>query len=134
MKNDTERQSDFFKEPVVLKETSLYHIPNYGSAISPFFTTLSLWVGALLLSSLLSADVVDKEKMYRNYQIYFGRFLIFATIGLGQALILTLGDLFLLKTYVVDKEWFVLFALLNSLVFMLIVYTFVSVFGNIPGS
>ncbi|WP_377917281.1 hypothetical protein [Bacillus songklensis] len=118
----------------MLKETSLYHIPNYGSAISPFFTTLSLWVGALLLSSLLSADVVDKEKMYRNYQIYFGRFLIFATIGLGQALILTLGDLFLLKTYVVDKEWFVLFALLNSLVFMLIVYTFVSVFGNIPGS
>jgi putative membrane protein len=131
LKNDVERQSDFFKEPVVLKQISLYHIPNYGSAISPFFTTLSLWVGALLLSSLLSVNVIDKEKAYNDHQIYFGRFLAFATIGIGQALILALGDLFLLKIYVVDKPWFVLFSLLNSIVFILIVYTLVSVFGNV---
>jgi len=50
-----QRESEFFAEPVVLKENKLFPIPNYGSAMSPFFTTLSLWAGALLLVSLLSA-------------------------------------------------------------------------------
>ena len=37
----------------------------------------------------------------------------------------------MLGTYVVNPGWFILFALLISCVFMLIVYTLVSVFGNV---
>ncbi|MGO0059710.1 YhgE/Pip family protein [Brevibacillus fluminis] len=131
LRHDAQKESEFFAEPVVLKENRLFPIPNYGSAMSPFFTTLSLWVGALLLVSLLTVEVHHPETPYRSYQIYFGRFFTFLTIALLQSLFVTLGDIYLLGTYVCDKLWFVLFGLVLSAVFMLIVYTLVSVFGNI---
>ena len=99
--------------------------------MSPFFTTLSLWVGALLLVSLLSVEVHDEERSFRSIEVYFGRYLTFLTIALFQALFVTLGDIYLLRTYVVNPGWFILFALLISSIFMLIVYTLVSVFGNV---
>ncbi|MEK4977675.1 YhgE/Pip domain-containing protein [Bacillus sp. FSL K6-6540] len=131
LQNNFELESQFFAEPVTLEENRLYPIPNYGSAMSPFFTTLSLWVGALLLVSLLSVDVHDEERSFRSIEVYFGRYLTFLTIALFQALFVTLGDIYLLGAYVVNPGWFILFALLISCVFMLIVYTLVSVFGNV---
>ena len=131
LKNDIEQESDFISNPIVLNENSLFPIPNYGSANSPFYTTLSLWVGALLLISLLRVDVRDPEGIYTPNQIYFGRWLTFITIGLCQSLIVTLGDMFILKAYVADPVAFVLFGMFISLVFMTIVYTLVSVFGNL---
>ncbi|MCM2981803.1 YhgE/Pip domain-containing protein [Niallia circulans] len=131
LKNDIQQESDFISDPIVLNENSLFPIPNYGSANSPFYTTLSLWVGALLLISLLRVDVRDPEGIYTPNQIYFGRWLTFVTIGLCQSLIVTLGDMFILKAYVAEPVAFVLFSMFISLVFMTIVYTLVSVFGNL---
>ncbi|MDQ0215331.1 putative membrane protein [Oikeobacillus pervagus] len=131
LKNDVQKESNFFAEPVILKEHKFFPIPNYGSAMSPFFTTLALWVGALLLISLLTVEVHGKEGEFKSYQIYLGRLLTFLTIALIQSLIVTVGDIYLLKAYVVDRLWFVLFGLFISAVFMIIVYTFVSVFGNV---
>ncbi|MGC5325792.1 YhgE/Pip family protein [Brevibacillus sp. SYSU BS000544] len=131
LKNNAQKESEFFAEPVVLKENKLFPIPNYGSAMSPFFTTLSLWVGALLLVSLLSVEVHHSDKEYRSYEVYFGRYLTFLTLALLQSIMVTAGDIYILGAYVVDKVWFVLFGLILSSVFMLIVYTLVSVFGNV---
>ncbi|WP_240927587.1 hypothetical protein [Paenibacillus thiaminolyticus] len=125
---DAEQESDFFAEPVLLKEHELFPIPNYGSAMSPFFTTLALWVGGLLLISMLIVDIENKHE-YKSYEAYFGRLLTFVTLGIGQATIVTLGDMFLLKTYVLHKFWFVLFGIYISIIFVTIVYTLVSVFG-----
>ncbi|MGG3799339.1 YhgE/Pip family protein [Metabacillus fastidiosus] len=130
LKNDIQAESDFLSHPVLLKEKNLYPIPNYGSAMSPFYSTLSLWVGALILASLLRFDVEDTGE-YKSVHIYFGRLLTFITIGIFQAVIVTVGDMYILGTYVADKLLFVLFAILISIVFMTIIYTFVSVFGNI---
>ncbi len=131
LKNNTAQESDFFAEPVLLKENKLFPIPNYGSAMSPFFTTLSLWVGALLLVSLLAVEVHEEAVVYRSYQVYFGRFLTFLTTALLQSGLVTCGDIWLLGTYVVNKWAFIVFGLLLSAVFMLMVYTLVSVFGNV---
>lgn len=121
--------SKFFAEPVVLNEHQLYPIPNYGSAMSPFYTTLSLWVGALLMVSTLKVDIREKTR-FKSYQTYLGRLIIFAGIGAIQSLIVTLGELFIMNVYVVNKLPFVLFGVLISVVFVTIVYTLVSVFGN----
>lgn len=131
LQNDIQKQSDFLSSPVLIKENKRFPIPNYGSAMSPFYTTLSLWVGAMLLVSLMRVDVDNLDGAYKTHHIYFGRMMIFLTIGLFQALIVTIGDIFILGTYVVDKIWFVIFALLISIVFITITYTLVSVFGNI---
>jgi putative membrane protein len=130
LKNNFQLKSQFFGEPVVLKENQLYPIPNYGSAMSPFFSTLALWVGATLLVSLVTTEV-HGDQSYRSYEVYFGRFLTFLTIALLQSILVTSGDIFLLGAYVVDKPWFIIFGMINSVVFILIVYTLVSVFGNV---
>ncbi|PIC74243.1 YhgE/Pip family protein [Sporosarcina sp. P17b] len=121
--------SKFFAEPVVLDEHQLYPIPNYGSAMSPFYTTLSLWVGALLMVSTLKVDIREKTR-FKSYQTYIGRLIIFAGIGTIQSLIVTLGEIFIMDVYVVNKLPFVIFGVIISVVFVTIVYTLVSVFGN----
>ncbi|CAG7627178.1 hypothetical protein PAESOLCIP111_02889 [Paenibacillus solanacearum] len=131
LRSDTGRESDFLANPVLIKEIKKFPIPNYGSAMSPFYTTLSLWVGAMLLVSLMRVDVEDVERIYKSHEVYFGRMCIFLTIGLCQAVIVSLGDFFILGTYVASKFGFVLFACLISAVFVTITYTLVSVFGNI---
>jgi putative membrane protein len=127
---DIKSKSDFLANPVVLKENKLYPIPNYGSAMTPFYVVLSLWVGGTLLISLLRTSVDTGGQEYKTHQLYFGRLLTFLTVGILQAVVATLGNIFILKCYVVDKVWFVLFAVLISIVFVTIVFTLVSVFGN----
>ncbi|WP_438495939.1 YhgE/Pip family protein [Paenibacillus sp. IHBB 3054] len=128
---DIKSKSDFLASPVVLKEKMLYPIPNYGSAMTPFYVVLSLWVGGTLMISLLRTGVDTGGIIYTGYQLYFGRLLTFLTIGILQALVAVLGNIYILNCYVADKGWFVLFAVLISIVFVTIVFTLVSVFGNL---
>jgi putative membrane protein len=131
LRGDIEEESAFLASPVQIKENQLYPIPNYGSAMSPFYGVLSLWVGSTLLISLLRAEAENPDGKFRGYQLYLGRLGTFLTIGLLQAVCVTVGDMLILGTYVADKIWFVLFAMLVSAVFVTITYTLLSVFGNI---
>lgn len=131
LRNDADKDSSFIANPVNLKETSYYPIPNYGSASSPFYTALCLWVGALLLISLLRVDVEVPAGIFSHYHRYFGRLLTFLSIGLMQALIVTLGNIFLLDVSIAEPLLHVLFSMFISVVFMTIVYTLVSLFNNV---
>lgn len=130
LQNDPEAEQGFFAEPVQLNENKLFPIENYGSGMTPFYTVLAIWVGGLLLISLLSTDTTNMES-YSSRQVYFGKLFTFMTIGLLQSTIVSLGDIFLLNVSMASPGWFVLFGLLISLVFMIIIYTLVSVFGDI---
>ncbi|WP_310551531.1 YhgE/Pip domain-containing protein [Paenibacillus glufosinatiresistens] len=128
---DMAARSDFLASPVLLKEKKLFPIPNYGSAMTPFYVVLSLWVGGTLLVSLLRISVETDEVRYRPYQLFFGRLLTFSTIGVLQALVAVLGNLYLLHCYVASPAVFVLSAVLISLVFVTVLFVLVSVFGNV---
>ncbi|WP_423410484.1 YhgE/Pip family protein [Heyndrickxia sp. MSNUG] len=128
--HDPEKESNFLSKPIVLNTKRIFPIPNYGSAMTPFYTMLALWVGATLLISSLKVDVEDSFS-YRDYQKYTGRLLTFLTIGITQAVIVTLGDLYLLHCYVVDKLAFILLSVFISIVFVIITFTLCAVFGNI---
>ena len=131
LKNDVIEQANFLAEPVTLVTKSLYPMKNYGSAMTPFYTVLSLWVGVVLLTSLLSTEVHGE---YKTYEIYFGRGLTFLSIALVQGLIVSVGDIYLLGVSVTNPILFIGLSLLISLVFTFIVYSLVSVFGNIGKS
>ncbi|PGL71233.1 YhgE/Pip domain-containing protein [Bacillus sp. AFS055030] len=130
LRTDIEKVSDFYSNPIAIKKERMFPIPNYGTGLTPFYTTLALWVGALLMVSLLTTEV-HEEKPYKSREVYFGRLLTFITIGLLQTLVVTTGNFLILGTYAASKGYFILFALLISIVFTFIVYTLVSVFGNI---
>lgn len=129
LQTDPIKVSEFLAEPILLNEHELFPIPNYGSAMNPFYTTLALWVGGLLLISSLKVDINDKRE-FKSYEVYGGRLLTFLSIGVLQSLIVTLGNIFLLNAYIVNKFSYVLFGVLISVTFMTIIYTLVSVFGN----
>lgn len=133
LKNDLTKESEFFADPVQLMEEKLYPIPNYGSANAPFYTTLCLWVGALLLSNLLSTEVheQDRKPEYNHRHIYLGRLILFLIVGLLQGLVVSIGNFLILGVYAAHPIWFVVFSLLIAFVFMTIVYTLASILGNI---
>lgn len=130
LRNDPQAERSFFEEPIVLKENKLFPIANYGTGMTPFYTVLAIWVGCLLLISLLATDT-NHESSISERAVYFGRLFTFSAIGLLQSLIVTIGDIVLLGVDVKDSFWFILFGFLISFVFMSIVYTLVSVFGDI---
>lgn len=131
LETDYKQQAEFFANPIEIENHVLYPIENYGSAMTPFYTTLAIWVGALLMSSLLTTKVEDSDKNYKPYQKYLGRGLLFTTISLLQAFIIAIGDIYLLKTQAIEPCLFIVFALLIALLFSMIIYTIVSIFGNI---
>jgi len=130
LKNDVNAERDFFEEPIKLEEHRIFPIANYGTAMTPFYTVLSIWVGCLLLISLLSVNLHDNSP-YSIREIYFGRLLTFATFSIIQTLIITIGDIFLVDGSIQAPVYFILFGLLISIVFVTVVYTLVSVFGNV---
>ncbi|MGE7985262.1 YhgE/Pip family protein [Lysinibacillus fusiformis] len=130
LKNDVNAERDFFEEPIKLKEHRIFPIANYGTAMTPFYTVLSIWVGCLLLISLLSVNLHENSP-YSIREIYFGRLLTFATFSIIQTLIITIGDTFLVDGSIQAPAYFILFGLLISVVFVTVVYTLVSVFGNV---
>lgn len=129
LKNDSDAEQGFFAEPVKLHKNELFPIENYGTGMTPFYTVLAIWVGALLLISLLSTDLAGGN--YTPKQMYAGRLGTFLTIGFLQTMIVTLGNMLLLGVNVSSPVWFVLFGICISVIFMLIVYTIVSIFGDV---
>lgn len=130
---DWKEKTSFLVSPVEIQTNRLFPVPNYGSAMSPFYTTLALWVGGLILVSILTVSVKPFEDgtVPTPREVYFGKYLTFLTIGILQGAVVTLGDIFILKTYVMHPALFVLLGMFISIIFITIIYSTVSVFGNI---
>lgn len=130
--NDWQVQSDFLASPVEMEDNRLFPWPNYGSTATPFYNTLCLWVGAYMLSMLLGTEVhaEEGEEHYKSHEVYFGRMALFVGIGILQAVVASLGALYILKVYAVHPAAFVLFSVFVSIVFMIIVYTATSLFAH----
>ena len=134
LKNDLKKQADTIANPINKKTTDVFPVKDYGSGMTPFYTALSIWVGGLLMVSLLSVD--NKHEHLRPIltarQIYMGKAGFFFLLGIIQALIVSIGDLVILKAAVESPVLFVTIAVFSSLVFNSIIYTCVSMLGN-PG-
>ncbi|WP_077597168.1 YhgE/Pip domain-containing protein [Oceanobacillus kimchii] len=130
LQNDPEAEQSFFQEPVTLDETQVFPIANYGAGMTPFYTVLAIWVGGLLLISLLSTEVHHVSE-FTLRQEYFGKLMTFLLIGIIQTIIITFGDIFILGVEMAHPGWFILFGLFISFIFITIIYTLVSVFGDV---
>lgn len=128
LKSDVQKRSDFLANPVEIVTNRLFSMGNYGTGMTPFYTVLSLWVGLLLLSSILT---VEAHGDYSVTAQYFGKLLLFLSISIVQALIVSLGDLYVLKIYCANPLLFVLGSIFTSVIFTFIVYSLCSVFGNV---
>lgn len=131
---DAETYAQFLSDPVKVAQVDVYQAANYGTSVTPFYTTLALWVGAIILVALIKCQVDYKDKEYMNarpHQRYFGRLILFLIMGQIQAVIVVLGDLYLLKIKCLHPGLLFLAASIASFVFTLLIYTLTLSFGDV---
>lgn len=124
--------------------------------MAPFYTILSIWVGAIILCAMLKVTISDREKAHvlglgdtlpriagpsgpgnasrwglRLDHEYFGRYTIFALLALLQGTLVCLGDMYFLGVQANHALQFLAVGWLAALVFSNIVYTLTVSFGDI---
>lgn len=126
--NDT---YDMMGEPVTVNKQEINKVPNYGTGFAPYFISLGLFVGALLISIVFSL----KEPVVRPknaLQWFFSKFGVIAVVGLIQAILVDSILLVGLKMEVASIPLFFLTSLITSMVFMALIQMLVTMMGD-PG-
>ncbi|HWT73936.1 MAG TPA: YhgE/Pip domain-containing protein [Mobilitalea sp.] len=78
--------ADYAEAPVSIQQDNVTSIANYGTAFAPYFMSLSLWVGALILFVGVYLDTEGKFKILsRASEHKVARSFIYLLIGLIQA-------------------------------------------------
>lgn len=121
-------------EPVRVDRVAVFPIVSFGAGMAPLYTILALWVGALLMTVAVRVDVnrrtlPDRPELSPT-QKYLGRYGIFALLGLAQSTLVTLGLILFIQIEPAHPVLLILAGWVTSLVFTLIIYTFVVAFGN----
>ena len=130
---DADSIAGFMSSPVSVQSKVLYDVENYGSGMTPFYTNLALWVGGLILVSILKQEVDRDGKIHRftASQAYFGRWMLFMAVGLVQGLIVCLGDIVLLKVQCVHPVAFVCVGIFCSFIYVNLIYALALTFKHI---
>lgn len=133
MTSNWENQSDFVASPVEIEDNRLFPWPNYGTATTPFYTVLCLWVGGLLASALLSLEApkFDDGTRIKPYEMYLGKLLLFLTVGVCQALVASIGSLIMLKVYAVHPIMYIFYSIFVSIIFVIVIYTAASILDDV---
>ena len=125
--------SNFISDPFNIKEVSVYSVPNYGSAMTPIYSVLALWVGGLILTSILKTEApkIDWGNEINIREKHFGKMFTFILLASIQGVIIALGNIFLLKVYSVSPILMVIFSIVSSITFSIIIFTNVSLLGDV---
>ena len=129
---DPEQYAKFFSSLVDVEVEEVYSVASYGAAMAPFYSVLAIWVGGVILVSILKTHT-DKKKFpdATDTESFFGRFILFFLIGQLQAAVIVAGDIFLLGCAPVHPWLMWLSAAVTSLVFVLLIYALTISFGDV---
>jgi len=125
------RVYDMFAKPVRLKSSKMNHVPNYGSGLAPYFLSLSLFVGALMLSVIFPMFKPAVEPK-NGFQWFLGKAGVILAVGVGQALLVDAVMLLGLGLEVKSVPYFILLSIVTSWAFLAIIQFLVTTLDN-PG-
>jgi putative membrane protein len=116
--------------PVTLTERTTAGVPNYGSGFAPYFASLSLYIGAVMLTVVW--PVRDPAVQPRSGLTWFlGKFAVLAAVGLAQASLVDLALLCGLRLHVARPWAFIGLSIGVSWVFLLLVQLLVAAFNEV---
>ncbi|GLB58820.1 YhgE/Pip domain-containing protein [Cytobacillus sp. NCCP-133] len=129
--NASEKTYKMMADPVKVDNEKITEVPNYGTGFAPYFLSLGLFVGALLLSIVFPLrEPADTPKS--GFSWFASKLGILAGIGIIQALLAALILLTGLGLEVQSVPLFLLFTMLTSVAFMALIQFLVTVMGD-PG-
>ncbi|MEN8643257.1 YhgE/Pip domain-containing protein [Bacillus cereus group sp. BceL062] len=125
----TNKTFDMFANPVKVKTEKLAEVPNYGTGFTPYFLSLGLFVGALLLSIVYPLrDTVGVPKS--GFSWFISKFGVLLSVGIIQAIVADVILLFGLGVEVQSIPYFILFSIVTSLAFIALIQCLVTAFGD----
>ena len=126
--------ANFISTPLTIDRNAIFPVENNGSAMAPFYTTLSIWIGGVILCALVAATPSERalaETGCGHGQSYVGRIFLFLVVGAMQTLLICGGDLFFLGVQCANPGLFVLACLLSSFVYINIIFSLTASFGDV---
>ncbi|GIN84087.1 hypothetical protein J6TS2_04730 [Heyndrickxia sporothermodurans] len=126
-----EKQYDMMSDPVNLDKGVISKVPNYGTGLTPYFLSLGLFVGGLLLTIIfqLREPAIEPKN---GFSWFMGKYGIMAIVGVFQALLAVWIIVNLIGVEVKSLPLFIVAAIITSLTFMAIIQFFVTTMDN-PG-
>ncbi|KGZ83320.1 YhgE/Pip domain-containing protein [Bacillus anthracis] len=125
----TDKTYDMFASPVKVKTEKMAEVPNYGTGFTPYFLSLGLFVGALLLSIVYPLrDTVGIPKS--GFSWFISKFGVLLSVGVIQAVVADVILLFGLGVEVQSIPYFILFSIVTSLAFIALIQCLVTAFGD----
>lgn len=121
---------EYFHSPTVLSNFSYFEADNYAQQVTPFYSVLASWVGCIILVALLSTNPVKDEEKYTPSEIYVGKFTLFFFLNILQSIVTFIG-LNLIGITIADPVMTLVSMIIVGLSFMVLIYSLVSVFGNV---
>ena len=132
LENNPDGLADYLASPVQLNTEIAYEIGDYGSAMSPYYIMLALFVGSLLTAVMIKVPVTQPQFLgYRAVERYFGRFVLFFFVGMAQALVTAFGCLYFVGIQCVEPARFVLACCICSLNFAMMNFGLVYALDNV---
>lgn len=135
LSEDTKQLSQFLAKPMQTRIHHIFAVENYGSAMAAFYTTLALWVGAVVQVALIDvktpASYEEKYGEFKPHEQYLGRLSLFLIIATIQSLLIALGDLYFLDIQCLHPAHFLFTTWVASMVFTMVIYTLTVSFGDI---
>ncbi|MEX0378757.1 YhgE/Pip family protein [Bacillus sp. S4] len=125
----TDKTYDMFASPVKVKVEKIAEVPNYGTGFTPYFLSLGLFVGALLLSIVYPLrDTVGVPKS--GFSWFISKFGVLLSVGIIQAIVADVILLFGLGVEVQSIPYFILFSIITSLACIALIQCLVTAFGD----
>lgn len=126
--------SSILSSPIKMQTKEIYPMKTFGWQVTPFYTVLALWVGMLLMSTILAWEYIlpdDKNGLHRpnHMQSYFGKLPLYLTMGFFQATFAFLGEI-VLGVRPVHWILFLLAFYAASFTFAIIMFNLVFMLGN----
>lgn len=132
---DAQSMAEALSAPVGIERIAVFPSENFGSAMAPFYTTLAVFIGSLLILVVVKPSVSNRAQAnLRNpkpREMLIGRFLSLACISLAQTTLIGIGNIFFLQVQVVHPWLLMLDLWFSGLVFTFLIYVLVLAFANL---
>jgi putative membrane protein len=126
--NANDSMLSMFSRPVQVVENKLNAVPNYGTAMTPYFLTLGLFVGGLIASNIITFTRRPKQDV-SGWAHFVNKICLFLSIALIQTFIVDAVMLygFGIKVFSVPK--FLLLSITASFTYASCIFMLVSLIG-----
>jgi putative membrane protein len=125
------KQLDMYSDPVKLEKESINKVPNYGTGFTPYFLSMALYFGGLILSNVYPfRDPLTRPK--NAFSWFASKTGILIIVGIIQSILASLLLIFAFDLEVKSLPYYFIIGLISSITFMALLQFLVTVFGQ-PG-